>query len=402
VITAWLVLLFVVSLATPAVGATPDPPRVIHVTPTGDGSRDGSGWSDAAALLQLPVLLSRAAPGTTVALRADLGQYHVTRPILIGSGGTVDRPIIVTGVDGSGRPMKAEIVGTRSEPYDPQGVRGTEVFRLVSGANHLRFQHLSFRNQGNGCFQIGADIRDLRIENVSARNVRRFIENFAARPARSATVEGLVVRNTDVRGYSKGAIRLQYDTRNVLLEDVTGDSERQDGDNFAMGVALQGTVHDVVLRRVTMRNSHDTLHKYWNGDGFTTESDVFRVRFEDTMATGNTDAGYDLKSRDTVLERAAAEDNKHNFKFWGRRIVLLDCIAKNPHIRGGTGVQDQFEILEGADVSITGCHVEDADPGTVVFHVDGNASARVENTTVSKHPDAKMSLIKEGGTLVVD
>ncbi len=46
--------------------------------------------------------------------------------------------------------------------------------------------------------------------------------------------------------------------------------------------------------------------------------------------------------------------------------------------------------------------MEDADHGTVVFHVDGNASARVKDTSVSKHPDAKMSLIKEGGSLVID
>ena len=56
-----------------------------------------------------------------------------------------------------------------------------------------------------------------------------------------------------------------------LMEDVLGDSERQDGDNFAIGIALEDTVHDVVLRHVTMMNSHDSTNEYWNGDGFTTE-----------------------------------------------------------------------------------------------------------------------------------
>src|SRR5262249_29716929 len=159
-----------------------------------------------------------------------------------------------------------------------KGVPGTEVFRLVSGANHIRFMHLSFRNHGNGCLRIAADIRDLTVEEVDAHNVRRFIENTAFEKGVSASVDGLVIRRVNVKGFSKSAVRLRYDTRNVLLEDVIGDSERQDGDDFAEGVALEGTVHDVVLRRVTMRNSHDTLHEYWNGDGFTTEANVSRIR----------------------------------------------------------------------------------------------------------------------------
>jgi hypothetical protein len=306
------------------------------------------------------------------------------------------------GVDADERPMKATFVGMRAEPYAPTAAPGSEFFRLGRGADHLRFMHLSFRNQGNGCWRIGGDLRDLVIEHVDAVNVRRFIENTASGREKTASVDGLVIRHVNVRGFSKGAIRLRYDTRNVLIEDVDGDSERQDRDNFAEGVALEGTVHDVVLRRVTMRNSQDTLHEYWNGDGFTTESLVYRIRFEDTVASGNTDAGYDLKSNDTVLERASAEDNKHNFKFWGNGVVVSNCVGRAPHLRGGTGVQDQFEILENANVVITGCQLEDVDPQTTVFHVERNAKARVSKTSISKHHDAKMSLVEEGGTLVIE
>jgi hypothetical protein len=204
-----------------------------------------------------------------------------------------------------------------------------------------------------------------------------------------------------VRGFSKGAIRLQYDTHNVVLEDIIGDSERQDRDNFAEGIALEGTVHDVLLRRVTMRNSQDTLHEYWNGDGFTAEKDTYRIRFEDTMASGNTDGGYDLKSNETMLLRAVAEDNKHNFKLWGKDVTIDSCIGRGPHRRGGTGVQDQMEILKGADVTITRCEFSDSDPMTTVFHVENDARLTVENTRVSKHPTGTRSLVEQGGTLVL-
>jgi hypothetical protein len=330
--------------------------------------------------VSLPVLIGRAGPGGKVLIRADLGVYHIAQEIEIRTGGEPDRPITVMGVDSSGRPMKATLVGTRADPYRPDGPPGSAVFRLGRGAHHLRFEHLSFRNQGNGCFYVAGDLRDLVVQHVDATNVRRFFENYAVGTAGSATIDGLTIRN---------------------VEDVLGDSERQDHDNFAEGIALEGTVHDVLLRRVVMRNSQDTLHDYWNGDGFSTERNTYRIRFEDTVGSGNTDAGYDLKSNDTVLLRAVAEDNKHNFKMWGHDVTISGCFGSKPHRRGGTGVQDQVEILKGADVTITGCEFADFDPSTTVFHVEAGARLTVADTKVSKHPAATISLVAEGGMLVL-
>lgn len=388
-------------IAVPSTVARSEAGGTFYITPTGAGSRDGSSWESAGSLVNLPVLIGRAGPGGKVLIRADMGDYTITRQIDMRIGGEPDRPVIVMGVDSAGRPMNATIVGTRADPYRPDGPPGPAVFRLGRGANHLRFQHLSFRNQGNGCFYVSGDISDLAIEHVDATNVRRFFENYAARSAGSATIDGLTIRNVKVRGFSKGAIRLQYDTHNVVLEDILGDSERQDRDNFAEGIALEGTVHDVLVRRVTMRNSQDTLHEYWNGDGFTDEKDTYRIRFEDTVASGNTDGGYDLKSNETVLLRAVAEDNKHNFKLWGKGVTIDTCVGRGPHRRGGTGVQDQMEILKGADVTVTRCEFSDSDPMTTVFHVETDARLRVEDTRVSKHPTAASSLVEQGGTLLL-
>jgi hypothetical protein len=348
----------------------------------------------------LPRLIGRAGPGGKVLIRADLGAYTINQPIELRAGGEPQRPLVVMGVDGSERPMKARFVGTRVDPYRPDGPPGSAVFRLGRGANHLRFEYLSFRNTGNGCFYVSGDLRDLAIRYVDATNVRRFVEDYASGAARSASIDGLAIRDVQVNGFSKGAIRLQYDTHDVVLEDVVADSERQDGDNFAEGVALEGTVHDVVLRRVTMRNSQDTLHKYWNGDGFSAEQDTYRLRFEDTISSGNTDAGYDLKSNDTALVRAFAEDNKHNYKMWGHDVAITACIGRGPHRRGGTGVQDQVEILKGADVTITGCQFSDTDPSTTIYHVETGARLTVQDTTVSKHPAAANALVEEGGALI--
>jgi hypothetical protein len=377
-------------------------PKTFYITPEGAGSRDGSSWANAGTLANLPVLIGRAGPDGKVLIRADLGSYRTANPIALRVGGAPGHPVTVSGADRSGRPMRAQLVGTRVDPYRPDGPPGSDVFRLGTGANHLRFENLSFRNQGNGCFDLAGDIRDLTIANVDASNVRRFIENQAAGRAASATVIGLIVRNVQVHGFSKGAIRLRYDSHDVLLEDVQGDSERQDRDDFAEGVALQDTVHDVVFRRVTMRNSQDSLHEYWNGDGFATEWDTYNLRFEDTVGAGNTDAGYDLKSSGVVLVNARAEDNKHNFKMWGRNVSIENCIGRGPHRRGGTGVQDQMEILANADVVMTGCQLSDSDPATTVFHVRKGARLTVSTTTVSKDPAANMSSVEAGGTLILE
>src|SRR3546814_13823078 len=81
----------------------------------------------------------------------------------------------------------------------------------------------------------------------------------------SASIIGLTIRDVAVDGYSKGAIRIQYDSNNVLIEDVRGDSQFQDGENFAIGVHITDTAHDVTIDRVAMRNALDTRSE--NGRG---------------------------------------------------------------------------------------------------------------------------------------
>ena len=105
--------------------------------------------------------------------------------------------------------------------------------------------------------RIGGDVSDLTVEDVTASNVTRFFEDYVSGSARSASVDGLVLRRISVRGFSRSVLRLQYASRNVLVEDVVGDSELQGGGPFAMGGHLDGTTSGVVLRRVRMDNSDD-------------------------------------------------------------------------------------------------------------------------------------------------
>ncbi|MDF2809620.1 MAG: hypothetical protein K0S56_651 [Microvirga sp.] len=388
-------ILLVVAFAAPGLAFSSEP-RILHIAPSPAGNSNGADWANAGGLEKLSAFVALAGPDGKVLLKADDGPYRISRQISIRAGGADGRPVTIAGADRAGNPAKAELVGSRADPWSLEGDPGSEVFRLSGGANYLRFEQIYFRNHGNGCFRIASDIQGLEIQDVDAKNVRRFLENHASGSGARASIYDITIRRVTVRGYSKGAIRLKDNSAKIVIEDVIGDSERQDGDNFAMGISLQDTVHDVVMRRVTMMNSHDSTHEYWNGDGFVTERGVHDVHIEDAFSSGSTDGGYDLKSSSTTLLRARAEDNMRNFRIWGDSRIT-DCVSRNPHKRGGNGKQNHFWVADGAKARVTGCKIEDQDEGTTAFEVGKKGEVIVENSLIRVNPRARLSLIHDGG-----
>lgn len=388
--------------AAPVVLPRPDPVyppvtgAVIRIAPDGIGLGDTASWSDAAPLNDLPAILTAAAPGTQVWLRADAGPYQLTRSLQLRAGGTAEAPVVVRGVDAQGAPLPAEIIGNRADPYDPTGARGAEAFRLLRGADHLVFQELAFRNVGNGAFRIGADVADLTIRQITATNVRRFIENTATGGSPTATISGLTVTNVTVRGYSRAFARIRYDSNHIVMDGNVGDSEGQDHDPFSQGIQLSDTVHDVDIRNTSMMNSISTDGDYWNGDGFSAERGTYDIRFTNTYAAGNSDGGYDIKSRTATMVDVKAADNKRNFRFWGN-ITVDGCTGTDPYQRGGSGTQAQVHATEAAVVTMTRCTFTDDDPGTIVLDVDGTARLTVTDSTV-QHAGS-METVEPGATL---
>lgn len=372
------------------------PGAVVRIAPNGTGRGDTASWSDAAPLSALPDILAAARPGTQVWLRADAGPYRLTQPLGLSGGGIGGAPAVVRGVDAQGAPQPAEIVGDRADPYDPHGAAGVEALRLLGGADHLVFQDLAFRNVGDGAFRIAADVQDLTIRQVTATNVRRFIENNASGGASTATISGLTVANVKVQGYSRQFARIQYNSNNIVFDGDSGDSQGQDHDPFSQGIQLEGTVHNVDIRNTSMTNSVSTEGEYWNGDGFSAEEDTYDIRFTNTYAAGNTDGGYDIKSRSAVMTDVKAADNKRNFRFWGH-VTVNGCTASDPKIRGGTGNQAQVHATGTAVVTMTRCTFTDADPKTVVLNVDETARLTVNDSTIENAGDVEM--VEPGATL---
>src|ERR1044072_131144 len=119
-----------------------------YIAPQKLGTGDGSSWENAAGLFDLSSMIAQAGADGTVLLRADQGAYHTTGQISITSGGTSGHPGTVMGGDGPENPMRPEIIGTRDEVVTTTSAPGSEVFRLLDGANNLSFESLSFVNQG--------------------------------------------------------------------------------------------------------------------------------------------------------------------------------------------------------------------------------------------------------------
>lgn len=357
----------------------------LYISPTGAGLRDGSSIENAAMLGSLSALIGAAGPGGEVLLLADQGVYRPAEAIDISTGGEAGAAVTIRGIDSAGNALAAEIAGTRAENWSPGQPSGLELFRLGSGADNLAFQDLTIRNFGNGAFRIGADIENLTIRQVDAANVTRFVENNAFPDQATATISGLTVQDVEVAGYSSGAIRLKYDSHDIVLQDVTGDSQGQDGGLYIVGVHLDGTVHDVLIQRVQMDNSfgNGAADRYWNGDGFATERGVFDVRFEDVSASGNTDAGFDLKSSTTIVVNAFAEGNKRNYRLWSESITVEDSVSLNPQKLGGSGGVAHVWLRDGAIATLDHFQFSDSGaPATLFDLTDGPSLLRLIDTVI--------------------
>ena len=381
---------------------------ILYISPAGSGARDGSSPANAGTISNLSKFIAAAGAGGEVRLLADKGAYNMTQEIAIAAGGAASAPVTIRGSDSSGKAMAATFIGTRAANWKPGLSEGRELFRLLSGANHLVFTDLVTKNFGNGVFRIGADIGDLTIKRTAATNVSRFVEDYVSGAATSASVNGLTVQDVTVSGFSQNAIRLKYNSRNVTLRNIVGDSQKQDGGLIMAGIMFDGTAHDILLDHVTMKNSygHGTSTDYWNGDGFAAERGVYNLTFQDTVASGNTDAGYDIKAGNTKFIRASASGNNENFRLWGKSVTVTDSVSSNPIHYGGTGKTAHLWVAGGADVTLDNFRYSDPS-GTVTAFDMLNGANTVKLVDMALPPIGRMhlggnSLIKLPGGLVVN
>jgi len=373
----------------------------LFISPTGSGSGDGSSAANAATLNDLPRLIAAAGPGGQVLLLADQGAYAApTEPLAIVAGGTAAAGVTIRGIDSAGNAMAAVIEGTRAVPFDPANPSGEEVFRLLDGADNLKFRDIAFENVGIG-FRVGADVSNLTIEHVDATNVARFFDDIASGSNATATITGLTIRDVAVDGYSKGAIRVQYDSSNVLIEDVRGDSQFQDGDNFAIGVHIAGTAHDVTIDHVAMRDALDTVNAYRNGDGFATERGTYDITLRDVIATGNSDGGLDLKSDNIIVDGAIVSGDGRNIRLWGTGAQLSNIVSLDAGAPLAGGNREHVWLAEGASATIDGALFSDPGSPTIFNLAEKNGKLIVQDVGFTYGAGTTLSQRGSGSTVTI-
>jgi hypothetical protein len=376
--------------------------RTLHVTPGGGG--DGTSWDNAVALHELGDALATVAPGGEVLIAAERGEYTVTEALELADGGRADQVIHLRGVNsGTGEAMPAVIRGDRTEEE-----MGSEVFRLLGGAHHLRFSHLSFKDVGNGCFRVSGPVTGLVIEDCSFENIYRFLENTTSDGEKRANLRQFVVRRCEGAGVERGFLRIRYASRDGVIEECRAQGTANEGGHIPAGCALDDRASDILYRACVMEGFQQWRGgDYWNGDGFSDEENNQRIQYRDCEARGSTDGGFDCKSRGLVLENCVAEDNKRNFRIWSGDATMTGCTSRRPNFRGrDVENADACHLWIGAErgrVQVTNLTIEDSDSTAIFEFEHDEAVAEIRGLTVSSpHRNwGDASVSDEGDALVV-
>ncbi|MBV9527614.1 M10 family metallopeptidase C-terminal domain-containing protein [Sphingomonas sp.] len=326
--------------------------NTMYVSPTGAGNKSGSSAANAAPVSALDAMVQKAGAGGTVNMLADKGSYDISGSIMISHGGATGSPVLIQGVTSSGAAADITINGTRAASWSAGKADGNTIFKLYNGANNLDFEHMHFNNVGMAV-NLGGDLKNVTLAHMSANNVRYFTGNYPGGGATTANVTGFAMHDITVNGFSKSVVLLNGNASGITLDNVHGDGQYQDGDNFEMGIALQDTVHNVLVENSSMKNTIGVgvTGAYVNGDGFVAESSTYDIHFTNCTSTGNGDSGFDIKSSNATLTGCYAEDNKRNFRIWGTNITLTNCDGVDPHKRISNSMGSQCNLWVSADAS---------------------------------------------------
>lgn len=392
------------------------------IAPAARGKGDGSSLADADGGLEAIDNAARAGK-RDIRLAAHLGVYDPVAqnaPVDFDGAcsGTAAVPTWVHGVGSDGvTPQEAVIRGNRRTPWTDGGARGIDLFRF-RGAQHMRFSELRIESVGVA-FDFQSPGTNYVIERITARNVQRFQEN-AKIPSTTTTtyppadVTNVIIRDCDVRGFSKQAVRFRYNSSNCRVDRVHADSERQWGDNFAMAFFLDGTAHDITftdcvgLNCVQILESGEvTTTSYWNADAFVCEEGNYNITYVRCRGEGCTDGGFDLKGPVTGsnlrLIECVARRNKRNFRFHDVRGAVMDkCRGENPNKEGGSGAACSVWLGSNTLVTVNDSHfVEQVRSTYSLFRQAVGSELRVNRGSLTLYPDGDIRRVEGSPTTYV-
>lgn len=320
-------------------------PKTLRISATtGSPAGDGSTWETAGDWSCLPAFIAQS-NGGEVRLSGTFTVNAAEHELSILAGGYSFRPAVVRGWDQeTDLAAEATITGTRQTTSHVFGsdnaVRGWSPFKIY--ADWITFKDLK-TNRHNRIFDLFDDRVGLVWENVSADYYRRFISNISSGSVRQGSLTAFRVSGGEHNYVDDAFIQLASASFGVV-EDVALDGHHMRS-TTPNPVGLQwnsggpSVCHDNIVRRCSFSDllcNTTATGSYWNGDGFVDERGGYNLTYEDCVATGMPDGGFDSKSANSTFLRCASINNKKSFRLWGSG-ALIDCVSDHPMKRVSPG-----------------------------------------------------------------
>lgn len=205
---------------------------------------------------------------------------------------------------------------------------------------------------------------------------------------RNITMDGLFIANTwregiRVNGKADG---IKITNFNIAMRAVP-----QTNDQMPTGIALLAG-RNIVLQQGSVSGFKTTASGgYDNGDGIAAERGVDNLIISNVDSSDNTDAGFDLKSSNTVLSGLTASRNYRNFRIWGNASAntLTSTDPKNAHIWVGSGAELVIDKL-----------VARSSTPALILYVDGAKSVTIKSCDISVPAGTKFMYLATKSSVV--
>jgi Alpha-L-arabinofuranosidase B, catalytic len=398
---------------------------------TRGGYGDGSGPTNAAPLSDLNNQITQAIAGggtPRVLLVSSRGPYWrpMKSPGALDSGNTqtnaandattltldadtsaATSEVVIEGMADDLVPLEAVFMSDRVRPYTSYN-RASRRYPGQGGielkTSNVIFRNIKFRDFGFGCIVVTTAIDNATFEDIAFDNIRRGIWVKST----GALTNGVIKRVVG-KGTSKSFIQLDGSGSAIEIGDFELDGDGQSGDNFALGIHLNGThddvwIHDGKTGNYRIGVNDPDYTDYWNCGGLAAEGTVTNLRIDDVEAWGNTDGGFDIKAPDAVLTNCISRENKRNFRLWHSGVTLVECEGHRPVHPGGTGGAAQIWAgTNGANGGqrIIGGVFDNEDATYPIVENSAVNPVRFEGTEI-RVPNAAVTLATGGGATYDD
>ena len=361
----------------------------LYMTPEGAGKKDGSAWSEALAYNAAPTSLQEAwdrlAAGETCHL--GIGEYAV-QPVTLHADGK----------DAAGmRSLRGEVRDGKHTVFTGtwgknDKAKGVTLFTIATGATWWTIADLEVRN----CMivvetQAPGQVAHGRLSNLALEEVRDgfVIDGGATATKPESGSHDIAFSDCSVVHYTKRGFRFRDGCWDITLDRCLADAGGKEWatEAFHMGYAIAGgeagsgvSDHDFTFTSCIARNNYWDAgeDKYWQGDGFCTERNVYNLTFIGCGAFDNGDGGWDSKAANPLLIGCVALRNKKNFRFWSDDpgVLLVRCVGAYALKRGGNS--EATGIWIGGKARATQCSFVGNDVSVAIndFHETSESRAR--------------------------